>query len=148
MFLEFFAALMNDILISSVNVQSVNLAIIGGTLLCWETGDWFPFGRWALSVLNSISSEDLWGIILCISFARSFSGVPRFSQWCLLRDCRQKTFRFINRLCLLISNPLPPLINRQPWFFMIQHPYFILILTLVAHTHTIHTCIYIYYLHP
>ena len=34
-----------------------------------------------------------------------------------LRDRQQKTFRFLNRLCLLISNPLPPLINRQPWFF-------------------------------
>ena len=33
----------------------------------------------------------------------------------LLRDRRQKTFGFLNRLCLLISNPLPtPLINRQP----------------------------------
>ena len=25
------------------------------------------------------------------------------------RDRRQKTFGFLNRLCLLISNPLPPL---------------------------------------
>ena len=32
----------------------------------------------------------------------------------LIRDRRQKTFGFLNRLCLLISNPLPPLINRQP----------------------------------
>ena len=32
-----------------------------------------------------------------------------------LRDRQQKTFRFLNRLCLLISNPLPPsAINRQP----------------------------------
>ena len=46
----------------------------------WETGDWFSFGQWALSILDSISSGDLWGIILCISFARSFSGVPRFSH--------------------------------------------------------------------
>ena len=52
------------VLISSVNVQSVNLAIIGGTLLCWETGDWFYFGQWALSILGSISSGDLWGITL------------------------------------------------------------------------------------
>ena len=59
MFLEFLTALMNDVLISSVNFQSVNLAIIGGTLLCWETGDWFSFGRWALSILDSISS--FWG---------------------------------------------------------------------------------------
>ena len=28
---------------------------------------------------------------------------------CLLRDRRQKTFGFLNRLCLLISNLLPPL---------------------------------------
>ena len=61
---------MNDVLISSVNIQSVSLAIIGGTLLCWETGDWFSFDRWALSILDSISSRDLWGIIVCISFAR------------------------------------------------------------------------------
>ena len=32
LFLQFFAALMNDVLISSVNVYSVNLAIIGGIL--------------------------------------------------------------------------------------------------------------------
>ena len=63
-----------------------------------------------------------------------------------VRDRRQKTFGFLNRLCLLISNPLPPLINRQPWFFMIQHPYFILILVLVAHTYTIYTCIYTVYI--
>ena len=37
-------------------------------------------------------------------------------MWCV-RDHQQKTFGFLNRLCLLISNPLPPLINRQPWFF-------------------------------
>ena len=60
----------------------------------------------------------------------------------VLGDRRQKTFGFLNRLCLLISNPLPPsVINRQPWFFMIQRPYFILILVLVAHTYTIYTCI-------
>ena len=38
-----------------------------------------------------------------------------------LRDRRQKTFEFLNRLCLLISNPLPPpLLNRHPSFFLIQ----------------------------
>ena len=32
----------------------------------------------------------------------------KVSAWVqLVRDCRQKTFRFLNRLCLLISNPLP-----------------------------------------
>ena len=62
------------------------------------------------------------------------------------RDNRQKTFVFLNRLCLLTSNPLPPPINRQPWFFMIQCPYFILILALIAHTYTIHTCIYTVYI--
>ena len=64
-----------------------------------------------------------------------------------LRDCQQKTFRFLNRLCLLISNPLPPLINIQPWCLMIQHTYFILILALVAYTYTIHTCIYIVFIY-
>ena len=51
-----------------------------------------------------------------------------------------------NRLCLLTSNPLPPLINRHPWFFMIQCSYFILILALATHTYTIHTCIYTVYI--
>ena len=37
--------LMNDILISSVNAHSVDLVIIGGILLCWETEDWFSFGQ-------------------------------------------------------------------------------------------------------
>ena len=35
-----------------------------------ETEDWFCFGRWDLSIFVSISSRDLWGITLCISFAR------------------------------------------------------------------------------
>ena len=70
LFLEHFAALMNDIFISSVNVQSVNLAIIGGTLLYWEKRDWFSFGQWAVSILDSISSGVLREITLCISFAR------------------------------------------------------------------------------
>ena len=65
-------------------------------------------------------------------------------MWCV-RDHRQKTFGFLNRLCLLISNPLPPLINRQPCF-LIQHRYLILILALVTHTYTIHTCIYTVYI--
>ena len=79
MFLEFFALLINQILISSVNVQSVNLAIIGGTLLCWEKGDWFSFGSWAPSILYSISSGDLWGITLCISFDRILLVVSQYS---------------------------------------------------------------------
>ena len=45
-----------------------------------------------------------------------------------------------------IQPPPPPRINRLPWFFMIQCPYFILILALVAHTYTIHTCIYTVYI--
>ena len=58
-----------------------------------------------------------------------------------LRDRRQKTFEFLNRLFLLISNPLPlRLINRQPWFFMIQRPYFILYISLSS-SYTIRTCI-------
>ena len=63
----------------------------------------------------------------------------------LVRNHWKKTFGFLNRLCLLISNLLPPSINRHPWFIMIQHPYFILILVLVAHTYTIHTCRYTIY---
>ena len=65
---------MNGIFISSVNDHSVNLVIIviGGILLCSETEHrrLVFFGWWALSVFLSISSRDLWGITLCISFAR------------------------------------------------------------------------------
>ena len=45
----------------------------------------------------------------------------------LLRDRRQKTFGFLNRLCLLISNPLPPLSLTDSLDFLIQHRYLILI---------------------
>ena len=71
---------------SSVNVQSVNLAIIGATLLYWETGDWFSFGRWALSIWDSVSFGDLWGIIVCISFARILLVVSQdsLSESCLM----------------------------------------------------------------
>ena len=45
---------------------------------------------------------------------------------------RQKTFEFLNWLCLLTSNPLSPyLLNRQPSFFMVQWSNFILILALL-----------------
>ena len=64
----------------------------------------------------------------------------------LVRDCRQKTFGFLNRLCLLISNPLPPLSLTDSLDFSIQHRYLILILALVTHTYTIHTCIYTVYI--
>ena len=62
------------------------------------------------------------------------------------RDRWQKTFGFLNRLCLLISNPLPPLSLTDSLDFLIQHRYLILILALVTHTYTIHTCIYTVYI--
>ena len=69
----------NDILISSVHVHFVNLAIIDEILLCWETGDWFSFGRCTLSIFESISSGNLWRITLCISFATILVVVPQDS---------------------------------------------------------------------
>ena len=45
-----------------------------------------------------------------------------------LGTTNKKLSKFLKRLCLLLSNPLLPLLNRQPSFFMIQCPYFILTL--------------------
>ena len=53
---------------------------------------------------------------------------------------RQKTFEFLNRLCLLISNPLPVL-NRRPSFSMIQRLGFILLLALLARTLYLLMCV-------
>ena len=73
----------------------------------------------------------------------------------MFRDHQQKTSKFLNRHCLLISNPLPlSLINRQPWFFMIQRLYFILYIS-PSSLYTIYTCIctvyiptlYLFYTH-
>ena len=56
-----------------------------------------------------------------------------------IRDRRQKTFEFLNRLCLLISNPLPPpLLNRHPSFFLIQSLDFYTNIGLTS-SYTIHT---------
>ena len=102
MFLGFFTALMNDVLISSVHVHTVSLAVIGGILLCWETEDWFSFRRWALSIFVSISSKDLWGITLIISFARIFLVVSQDSlgDSCLLF----RKMRVFLRLRFLVSS--------------------------------------------
>ena len=65
----------------------------------------------------------------------------------LLRDHRQKTFGFLNRLCLLISNPLPPLIKRQPWFLdqtSLFDTYISLSNTCLHYTYLYIYCLYIY----
>ena len=79
----------------------------------------------------------------------SWQGQLKSKAWAILmklRDRRQKTFEFINRICLLISNPLSlPLINRQPWFFMIQRHYFIHYISLSS-SYTVYVLfIYLYY---
>ena len=64
-----------------------------------------------------------------------------------LRDRRQKTFKFLNRLCLLISNPLlSPLLKRHTSFFLIQRLDFYTNIGLTS-LFTIHAYVYtVYYL--
>ena len=70
--------------------------------ICWGTWDWLPFGRWALSILDSISSEDLWGITICISFARILLVVSQDSlnDSCLIF----RKMRVFLRLWFLVSS--------------------------------------------
>ena len=71
-------------------------------------GDWFSFGRWALSILDSISSfwgSMVWGITLCISFFATILVVV--SQDSLSDSCLMfRKMRVFLRLQLLVSSRL------------------------------------------
>ena len=64
-----------------------------------------------------------------------------------IRDRRQKTFGFLNRLCLLISNPLPPSLTDSLDFswsnVLILYLYYISLSSSYLH----YTYLYIYYLY-
>ena len=60
-----------------------------------------------------------------------------------LRDYQQKTFKFLNRLCLLISNPLPLPPSETAFIFHDPISWFYTVFILALPAHTLYILIYL-----